>query len=155
MSSRTVDFGLHLWHNTAVPVFLERFVLPLFAAAVFATAYTNPMGFDTTQRVTGSLALVLAAYFVAHTAYKEAHPPIPPEDNLFSVEIYSDLLVGGQQLGNNPYFWVFTEPDSISPIDAVLALQVTNLQAVPTAVSEFSVELEANGSWTLLSYVSF
>jgi hypothetical protein len=53
-----------------VPVFLEKFVLPLFAATVVLLAWTNPMGFDTTQRVTGALALIFAAYFVGHTVYK-------------------------------------------------------------------------------------
>lgn len=53
-----------------MPVFLERFLLPLFAAAVLAIALTNPMRFDRTQRVTGSFALIFAAYFVAHTTFK-------------------------------------------------------------------------------------
>jgi hypothetical protein len=53
-----------------VPVFLEKFVLPLFATTVVLLAWTNPMGFDTTQRVTGALALIFAAYFVGHTVYK-------------------------------------------------------------------------------------
>jgi hypothetical protein len=65
-----------------MPVFLERFVLPLFAAGVVLLAATNPMGFDTTQRVTGTVALIFAAYFVAHTVYKapKLSPPVsaPP-----------------------------------------------------------------------------
>lgn len=58
-----------IWHKTSVPVFLEKFILPLFAAAVILLAVTNPMGFDWRQRVSGSLALILAAYFVAHTVH--------------------------------------------------------------------------------------
>jgi hypothetical protein len=63
-----------LWHKTVVPVFLEKFILPLFAAAVIILALTNPMGFDRTQRITGSFALIFLAYFVARTVYKKTHP---------------------------------------------------------------------------------
>ena len=74
-----------------MPIFLERFVLPVFVAAIVLLALTNPMGFDTTQRITGALALCFAAYFVAHTVHKNskqsvpAHSassqPIPTKDN--------------------------------------------------------------------------
>ncbi len=80
-----VEFTHWIWHKTPVPVFLERFILPLFVAGVVLLAATNPMGFDTTQRVTGTLALIFAAYFVAHTVYKTPKssplvsvPPIQP-----------------------------------------------------------------------------
>jgi hypothetical protein len=53
-----------------VPIFIERFVLPVFAAVVVLLAITNPMGFDKIQRVTGSMILILAAFFLAHTIYK-------------------------------------------------------------------------------------
>jgi len=70
ISSRPVASGSELWHNSAVPVFLEKFVLTLFAGAVIVLALTNPMKFDTTQRITGTVALIFAAYFVAQTIYK-------------------------------------------------------------------------------------
>ena len=77
--SPLVEFTRWIWHKTSVPVFLERFVLPLFAASVGLLAWSNPMGFDTTQRVTGAITLVFAAYFVGHTVYKgiPKNPPIP------------------------------------------------------------------------------
>jgi hypothetical protein len=53
-----------------VGIFLERFLLPAFATAVIAVAITNPMNFDIAQRISGCLALIFAAYFVAHTAHK-------------------------------------------------------------------------------------
>jgi hypothetical protein len=71
-----------VWHKSAVPIFIERFLLPLFAAAVILLALSNPMGFDTTQRITGALALIFAAYFVAHTLHKwpaRVAPPPPPK----------------------------------------------------------------------------
>ena len=38
-----------------MPVFLEKFLLPLAVALVVLIAGTNPMRFDWTQRITGSL----------------------------------------------------------------------------------------------------
>lgn len=54
-----------------MPMFIERFLLPVFAGAVILLALSNPMKFDITQRVTGALAIVSLALFVAHTAYKK------------------------------------------------------------------------------------
>lgn len=67
-----------LWHKACVSVFLERFVLPIFATVVVLIAVTNPMGFDNTQRITGALALIFAAYFAAHTVTKLASKQITP-----------------------------------------------------------------------------
>jgi hypothetical protein len=67
-----------IWYETSVPVFLERYLLPLAAALTVLVAFTNPMNFDWTQRITGGLALLFAAYFVAHTAQKLNNPsPLP------------------------------------------------------------------------------
>jgi hypothetical protein len=74
---RLVEFALWIWHKTSVPIFLERFVLTVFAAAVVLVAFTNPMGFDKTQRITGAIALIFAAYFVAHTVHKFPKPSPP------------------------------------------------------------------------------
>ncbi len=60
-----------------MPVFLEKFVLPLFATTVVLLAWTNPMGFDTTQRMTGAITLIFAAYFVGHTVYKSSKVTTP------------------------------------------------------------------------------
>lgn len=62
-----------LWYKTAVPIFLERFVLAVCAAGIIALII-NPMKFDNTQRATLSLAIVFFAYFVAHTVYVTAKP---------------------------------------------------------------------------------
>lgn len=154
MSSRIVDFGVALWHKSAVPIFLERFVLPLFAAAVIILALTNPMGFDNTQRVTGSLALLFAAYFVAHSIYNQNRQPPPQEDRFLAVEIYSDLLVGASKL-NEPYLWVAGATNAVTSVDVMLGMQITNLQSMPTQIDEFSVELEANGGWLPLNNIAF
>jgi hypothetical protein len=70
LPTRFVEFRLYLWHNSAVPVFLERFILPVFAAIVIILAVTNPMEFDKTQRITGAIAIIFLAYFVAHTVHR-------------------------------------------------------------------------------------
>ena len=57
-----------------MPIFVERFLLPLFAGAVILLALSNPMGFDKAQRVAGSIATIALAYFCAHTIYKRTHP---------------------------------------------------------------------------------
>lgn len=48
-------------------IFLEKFVLSLFAGVVLLLALTNPMRFDWTQRITGAVGLLFLAYFAAHT----------------------------------------------------------------------------------------
>lgn len=65
---------LCLWYKTAVPVFLERFVLAICAAGIIALII-NPMKFDGTQRITLVIAIAFFAYFVAHTIYVTSKPP--------------------------------------------------------------------------------
>ena len=60
-----------------MPVFLEKYLLPLATALTVLIVFTNPMNFDWTQRTTGGLAVFFAAYFVAHTVYKLNNPPKP------------------------------------------------------------------------------
>jgi hypothetical protein len=77
----------YLWYKTAVPVFIERFLLPVFAAVLILLAFSNPMNFDWTQRITLGVALLLIAYFLAHTLHlhntkeKELAKPITPVDS--------------------------------------------------------------------------
>jgi hypothetical protein len=58
-------------------VFGERFVLAILVAFFIAVTIYNPMQLDTTQRVSGALAVVFTALFIGHTVYKVAHPPPP------------------------------------------------------------------------------
>jgi hypothetical protein len=52
-----------------VPVFIERFILPVAAAILVLVIVTNPMNFDMTQRITGGIALVFIAWFLSHTIH--------------------------------------------------------------------------------------
>ena len=53
-----------------MPVFLERFVLTIFAAVFVTFILVNPVEFDWTQRITLGVAIVALAYFVGHTIQK-------------------------------------------------------------------------------------
>src|SRR5690349_566406 len=64
------SWGERIWYDTSVPVFLERYLLPLAAALTVLIIVTNPMALDWTQRITGGLAVVFIAYFVAHTVHR-------------------------------------------------------------------------------------
>ena len=57
-----------------MPIFLEKVILPLFVAIVVVVAITNPMKLDVVQRVTGAVAILMTAYFVAHTLHKKNQP---------------------------------------------------------------------------------
>jgi len=52
-----------------VPIFIERYLLPTLAAMTIALVFLNPMKFDWTQRITGGLAVLFFAYFLAHTLH--------------------------------------------------------------------------------------
>ena len=53
-----------------MPIFIERFILPVAAALIVMLLVTNPMNFDTTQRITGGLAIVFIAWFLSHTLFQ-------------------------------------------------------------------------------------
>src|SRR6266480_134956 len=66
----TFDSEVDIWHAFRVPIFIERFVLPICAAACLLLVVTNPMDFDWKQRISGSLAIIFTAYFASHTLYR-------------------------------------------------------------------------------------
>jgi len=60
-----------------VPIFIERFLIVVCAAAFYGLVITNAMGFDLHQRIGLGLVLIGAAYFLGHTAYKKPSPTAP------------------------------------------------------------------------------
>jgi hypothetical protein len=54
----------------SVPVFLEKFVLPILAAAILTVIALNPFNLDSKQRISLLVAVVALAYFIGHTIYK-------------------------------------------------------------------------------------
>jgi len=68
------------WVASSMPVFLEKIILPLCVVIVGFLVFTNPMGFDWAQRITGSFAIIFAAYFVAYSLHRaENVTPAPAE----------------------------------------------------------------------------
>jgi len=69
--------GRNVWDNFAVPIYLEKFVLPL-CVTVVVLVWANPMklGLDLVQKISLSVAVIAFAYFVAHTLHK-ARPAAP------------------------------------------------------------------------------
>lgn len=140
---RAVVFAHFLWHNSAVPVFLERFILPAFAATVVLLAVANPMKFDTTQRVTGVIALIFAAYFVAHTVYKAPQNAQSPLSADVRGAIWSTNM-----------FWVLFNTDQVSGVDVVLRIILVNSQGTPAALNSMLVEIKTPDSkWMRLKRI--
>jgi hypothetical protein len=53
-----------------MPIFLERYVLPVLAAATIALIMTNPLSLDWSQRISVFVAVIALAYFASHTVHK-------------------------------------------------------------------------------------
>ena len=53
-----------------MPVFIERFVLPILAAIVMGGCVLNPWKWDWTQRISLILSMIFLAYFFAYTSYQ-------------------------------------------------------------------------------------
>src|SRR5690242_3939628 len=58
---------------------MEKIFLPLCLLVVGSLAFTNPMGFDLQQRISGGLGILCFAYFAAHTihSYNEKRKTAP------------------------------------------------------------------------------
>ncbi len=59
-----------------VPIFLERFILPVFSGAVVVIAVANPMRWDPIQRTSGAGFIICLALFVSHTVQLRASAKI-------------------------------------------------------------------------------
>jgi|ERR1039458_4482780 hypothetical protein len=107
-----------LWHKSSVPLFIERFVLPLFATAVILLALSNPMGFDIQQRVSGALALICAAYFLAHTIHKRSlpvppQPPSPSKAATFGPKEIEPRVQQGAQVSEENWLALYREKQQL------------------------------------------
>jgi hypothetical protein len=74
----------NLWNEFIVPVFIERFLLVVCAAAFYGLVITNTMSFNGLQRIGLGCTLIGVALFLGATVHKQAHPhasaqpPSPP-----------------------------------------------------------------------------
>ena len=71
------SLGYRIWHESAVPVFLERFVLTVLAAVVVTIIMLNPFKFDWDQQAALFIAVAAFAYFVATTVHRTK--PLEPK----------------------------------------------------------------------------
>jgi hypothetical protein len=98
-----------------MPVFLERFLLPVSVALVIALSMTNPLGFDWTERISGGLAVACAAYFISQTLHKNnlakistvttetSNPDDSPHENrLLPIANRSVTIESNNKLTNSP-----------------------------------------------------
>jgi hypothetical protein len=95
-----------------VPVFLEKYLLPLATALTVLVVFTNPMNFDWAQRTTAGLAVFFAACFVAHTVHKLNNPPKP----ITAFEsVQREVRAREAELKNTPLKSVSQVPASTEP----------------------------------------
>jgi hypothetical protein len=80
----TVPHSLRLKLHTScstdesiVPIFIERFLIVVCAAAFYGLVVNNTMGLDVHQRIGLGVILVGAAYLLGHTAYKQRPTNVP------------------------------------------------------------------------------
>ncbi len=60
-----------------MPIFLERFVLPVLATSVITVILFNPFKWDLQQRISAFVLVLALAYFVGHTLTKKKLETVP------------------------------------------------------------------------------
>lgn len=83
MNSRIMAFGSEIWHNSAVPVWLERFALVVLAAAFSGIVVFNVLKMNGIQRTGIGIAILGATIYIAQTIHifnqsKAVTPTSPP-----------------------------------------------------------------------------
>ena len=58
-----------VWNESYMPVFLERFVLPILVALAVGVCVFNPWKWDWNQRISLLLAVACLAYFFSYTSH--------------------------------------------------------------------------------------
>jgi hypothetical protein len=58
-----------------MPVFIERFVLPILSAIIVVVILLNPFKWDSRQRFSLLIAAIAFAYFCAHSSYRKTQAP--------------------------------------------------------------------------------
>jgi amino acid permease len=59
----------NFWYESYMPVYLERFVLPILVALAVGVCVFNPWKWDWNQRISVFLGVACFAYFFAYTSY--------------------------------------------------------------------------------------
>ena len=61
-----------------MPLWIERYLIPICAVIVFGLVILNPLKFDWQQRLSLLIAISVFAYFLAHTVHKPKAGSPPP-----------------------------------------------------------------------------
>ncbi len=113
-----------------MPIWLERFVLVVCAAAFIGIVVLNLMKLDWTQRITLGLAVVFFSYFISHTLYKQAKPPVV-QPSVTPPKPIEQILMSTEEISS---------PDASLPYGIAVTLQTT----VP--ISPTHIRLRCSGS---------
>jgi hypothetical protein len=149
MCSPTVDLVEWLWHKTAVPIFVERFLLSVLAGIIVLLLLSNPMKFDNTQRVTGILAVIFLAYFAAHSIHKLR---TSSTEGFATVNILTCIQ---QNNSNGIPVMAGVQGDIrsdgvVTPIDVLLQIQIAAKEK-PLNLTSIHVEIKTpSGEWMVL-----
>jgi hypothetical protein len=145
VSSRVLDFGYWVWHKTAVPTWLERFVLTLLAGAFLGVVLWNSMKLDITQRITLGIVILALSYFVAHTVYKGniPEPPLKPD---FATANPILLIQRGNGAGFIAGLYKVGDITVMQPIDFIAIIQIT-ARDKPITLNSISLELQTPNGW--------
>jgi hypothetical protein len=125
-----------------VPVFLERFVLPAFAAILVALLLVNPMKFDATQRITGAVVIIAAAYFVGHTIYLRNQPKPPME---FAIPRIINVINQNDR-GTIGALYEQNGTTYSTQVNCFLILQIT-VKDKPITLGSISVDIRTEHGW--------
>ena len=60
------SFGERIWYESSVPVFLEKYVLPVLATVTTGVVFLNPMKFDWPSRTALFIGVLAFAYLLSH-----------------------------------------------------------------------------------------
>jgi hypothetical protein len=80
-----------------VPLWFERYILPICVAIVFGLTILNPLKLDWRQRVSLAIGVSAFAYFVAHTIHKPPSKNTQPEQRIEFLERQVESLQSQQQ----------------------------------------------------------
>jgi hypothetical protein len=60
------SFAERIWWETEVPVFLEKFILPILTTSIAVLTWTNPLKFDWQSRIGLCIGLFALAFVASH-----------------------------------------------------------------------------------------
>lgn len=80
-----------------MPVFLEKFVLPVLAAFMLTVILLNPLKLDKPQRISLAIAVLAIAYFVGHTLERSKATPAKSIDPVSAAPRSGAATTSGDQ----------------------------------------------------------